>query len=259
MTSRIVPSGPDAEALYMNEIRRVPLLTAEEEKALAQQIELGAHAQETLGALATGEVAESSLDIHELREAEAVAEAARSEFFERNLRLVAAVVRRHPHARHIDFLDLAQEGNLALQQAVERFDWRRGLKFSTYAHPVIKGAVIRKVNEAKAQQALSLNVTVGDEYSTTELGDMLPSDSFGPDDVIDEMASQAFTEAALEHLTDRQRQAFRLYYGFDTGFPLNYREVGEVLGISKNSAHTLIETGLKTLQRKAAHGILPTD
>lgn len=257
MTYRNMPTGPHAEALYLDEINQFELLTAEREVELAQQIELGIEAQSRLGAVATGEASPVlAAEMRQMKQAEAAADEAREEFFHANLRFVIRIAKRHPNSSALDFLDLIQEGNVGLRQAVERFDWRRGNKFSTFAFHHIRGAVVRALQDQESPRPLSLNRPVGGEDSTMELGDTLPSELDLPESVIDEVDDQLLVTEALQHVTDRQRQAFELYFGLQTGDPMSYEDVGKELGVSKNAAHTLVENGLKTLRRKAEYGII---
>ena len=112
----------DSVGQYLNEIGLVPLLTAEEERELAQIIEKGFEARAKL------EDGESGA---ELKRAVRKAERAKDRFIRANLRLVVSVARRYPLPPSMELLDLIQEGNLGLEHAVDKFDWRKGFKFST--------------------------------------------------------------------------------------------------------------------------------
>jgi RNA polymerase primary sigma factor len=133
----LTPDSP--AALYLREISQTPLLTAEEEVELAKQLEAGTEAKERLAA---GAVDDAERD--RLEEAVRVGDAARRRLIESNLRLVVSVARRYL-GRGLLFLDLVQEGNLGLQRAVSKYDWRRGFRFSTYAYWWIRQAVSRAV------------------------------------------------------------------------------------------------------------------
>jgi RNA polymerase primary sigma factor len=134
---------PDSITLYLESVGRHDLLSAEEEIALAQAMEEGRRAAARLEAgetLADGETAE-------LRQAMAAGREARDRFISANLRLVVANARRYAGAAGLDMGDLVQEGNLGLMRAVDKFEWRRGFKFSTYATWWIRQALARAVAE----------------------------------------------------------------------------------------------------------------
>ena len=124
----------DSVGLYLNEIGQVPLLNAAEERELSQIIERGREAQARLDAGERG---------RQLRRAVADAAAAKDRFIRANLRLVVSVARRYPLPASMELLDLIQEGNLGLEHAVDKFDWRKGFKFSTYATFWIRQAIQR--------------------------------------------------------------------------------------------------------------------
>jgi RNA polymerase primary sigma factor len=126
-------------ALYLREIGRVPLLTAADEVRLSQAIERGRDAVERLRPSVVDESERVEQD-----EAVRQGEAAREALTDANLRLVVSVARRYTN-RGVPLIDLIQEGNLGLLRAVEKFDWRRGFKFSTYATWWIRQAVSRAI------------------------------------------------------------------------------------------------------------------
>ncbi len=141
------PPAPDPVRQYLDEIGQVPLLTADEEVALARRIEAGVQATESLGALADG----ASPDGCAARRAELIAtiadaDAARSHLARANLRLVVSIAKRFA-GRGVPLLDLVQEGNLGLLRAVEKFDHHRGFRFSTYASWWIRQAVSSSLAE----------------------------------------------------------------------------------------------------------------
>ncbi len=141
---RIQPTDEaiDEVGVYLNQIGAIPLLTKELEVDLAQQIEAGNAAKRQLQADAQGAVVGP-----EREKLEAViqdGEAATKQFTEANLRLVVSVAKRF-QGKGLDLLDLIQEGNLGLMHAVDKFDWRKGFKFSTYATWWIKQAISRGI------------------------------------------------------------------------------------------------------------------
>jgi RNA polymerase primary sigma factor len=143
-SSAIEPAATDAAGealpLYLREIGRVPLLTAQDEVRLAQAIEAGRVALERL----QNDKRQDDRERQELLELVSQGETARAALADANLRLVVSVARRYSN-RGVPLIDLIQEGNLGLLRAVEKFDWRRGFKFSTYATWWIRQAVSRAI------------------------------------------------------------------------------------------------------------------
>jgi RNA polymerase primary sigma factor len=135
--------GPgDPATLYLGEISRTPLLTADEEIELAKQRDAGKEARVRLE---TDDVVDHYERVA-LEEQVRRGEAARRRLIESNLRLVVTVAKKFL-GRGLSFLDLVQEGNLGLQKGVDRYDWRKGFRFSTYAYWWIRQAVGRAVSE----------------------------------------------------------------------------------------------------------------
>jgi RNA polymerase primary sigma factor len=147
----------DPVRMYLKEIGRVPLLTGPEEVILAQQIERGTAAAERLAdAAASGDL--ESLDFAERRHLTRLVrkgEDAKAELTQANLRLVVSIAKRYV-GRGMQILDLIQEGNLGLMRAVEKFDWTKGFKFSTYATWWIRQAITRAI----ADQARTIRIPV---------------------------------------------------------------------------------------------------
>jgi RNA polymerase primary sigma factor len=150
---RADPTGPSADLFrqYLREIGRIPLLTAEQEVELARQVEAGLFAEEKLAAFPDldSQLA-GDLDRLVVR-----GRMAKRRLIEANLRLVVSVAKRYV-GRGLTMLDLVQEGNLGLIRAVEKFDYARGYKFSTYATWWIRQAMSR----ALADQARTIRVPV---------------------------------------------------------------------------------------------------
>jgi DNA-directed RNA polymerase sigma subunit (sigma70/sigma32) len=135
--------------MYLAEIANHELLSAQEEVVLAQQLEAGVSAQHQLVA------AEASLgpaDRLWLEQAARDDERARHRLIECNLRLVVSVARRYV-GHGLSFLDLVQEGNLGLHSGVEKFDWRRGFRFSTYVYWWIRQGVTQAVADQGADHS----------------------------------------------------------------------------------------------------------
>jgi RNA polymerase primary sigma factor len=147
----------DPVRMYLKEIGRVPLLKAEDEVDLAKKIEAGMMAAEKLADLEAGG-ALPTLEPTELRRLERLVrkgERAKSELTQANLRLVVSIAKRYV-GRGMLILDLIQEGNLGLMRAVEKFDYTKGFKFSTYATWWIRQAITRAI----ADQARTIRIPV---------------------------------------------------------------------------------------------------
>jgi RNA polymerase primary sigma factor len=141
----------DLVRIYLREIGRVPLLTAEGEVELAKSIEAGLYADEKLAHL----LSLSDADRGDLEWLAADGVRGKQRLIEANLRLVVSIAKRYI-GRGLVFLDLIQEGNLGLIRAVEKFDYTRGYKFSTYATWWIRQAITRAI----ADQARTIRVPV---------------------------------------------------------------------------------------------------
>ena len=161
-----VPDGVSVEdpvRMYLKEIGKVPLLSAEEEIELAQKMETGNVAAEKIQILKSrieetddeAEKEEIRAEIKELQKDEGVGAEAKKRLAEANLRLVVSIAKRYV-GRGMLFLDLIQEGNLGLIKAVEKFDYRKGYKFSTYATWWIRQAITRAI----ADQARTIRIPV---------------------------------------------------------------------------------------------------
>jgi RNA polymerase primary sigma factor len=197
------PSSDPADAaidsplgIYFRDIARIPLLTAEQEVDLAQKLERGEIAKQRL-------ILDPPDDLDEVAQLRAdieIGNGARTTLMESNLRLVVSVARRYL-GRGLPFSDLIQEGSLGLSRAVEKFDYRRGFKFSTYAYWWIRQAVTRAI----ANQSRTIRVPVhmidqiGHVYSKyQELQQKL-----GHDPKVEELA------AAMDMTVEKVREAFR--------------------------------------------------
>ena len=200
----------DSIGLYLNDIGKVSLLNAEEERELSRVIEAGREAAERLANKEKGAALKASV---------AKAAEAKDRFIRANLRLVVSIARRYPLPQGMDLLDLIQEGNLGLEHAVDKFDWRRGFKFSTYATFWIRQAIGRALDQkasliripgdrsaslrAALRQAsgdgetldvgnaelhrlttpVSLDKTIGDDGDAT-LGDLMANGDGTPEDAV---------------------------------------------------------------------------
>jgi RNA polymerase primary sigma factor len=258
----------DSLRLYLREIGKVPLLTADQEVCLAKRVERG--------------------DL-----------AARTQMIEANLRLVVSIAKTHV-GRGLSFLDLIQEGSLGLMRAVEKFDYRRGFKFSTYATWWIRQAVARAVADKGrtiripihmverlskvvrverqlvqqlARQPGAEEIAAELEMSSDEVREILrmaklplslekplgeEDDSKLGDFVEDELAESPFDVAslslrredigrALSALPERERCVIELRFGLDGGQPRTLEEVGRAFGVTRERIRQIENTTLKTL------------
>ena len=267
----------DSVGQYLNEIGVVPLLTAADERELSQIIERGRVAAERK---AGGERARR-LD----REIEAAA-AAKDRFIRSNLRLVVSVARRYPLPPGMELLDLIQEGNLGLEHAVDKFDWRKGFKFSTYATFWIRQAIGRALGQkaslvrlpgdrsASLRAALrqvsgngdeldeeharlhrlttptSLDRTIGDDDSN-ELIDLIADGNPGPEQMVMAFADNEMVTDLLSVLDERARYAVEQRFGLQDGRKRSYREVGEELGVTAEAARRLVKRAVNVVRERA--------
>jgi len=259
----------DPVRMYLKEIGRVSLLTADQEVALALRIEKGE-------------------------------EAAKQELAEANLRLVVSIAKRYV-GRGMQFLDLIQEGNMGLMKAVEKFDYRKGFKFSTYATWWIRQAITRaiadqartiripvhmvetinkliriqrqllqdlgreptpeeigaemdmpteKVREILkiAQEPVSLETPIGEE-DDSHLGDFIEDqDATSPADHAAYELLKEQLESVLDTLTDREENVLRLRFGLDDGRTRTLEEVGKVFGVTRERIRQIEAKALRKLR-----------
>ncbi|HAN94170.1 MAG: RNA polymerase sigma factor RpoD [Limnochordia bacterium] len=267
-----VPEGiglDDPVRMYLKEIGRVPLLTAEEEVELAKRIEQGDQ------------------------------EAARK-LAEANLRLVVSIAKRYV-GRGMQLLDLIQEGNLGLIKAVEKFDYRKGFKFSTYATWWIRQAITRSIaDQARtiripvhmvetinkltrvsrnllqelgraptpeeiaeemdmppervreimkiAQEPVSLETPIGEEEDS-HLGDFIEDqEATAPAEAAAFTMLQEQLEEVLESLTPREQQVLKLRFGLEDGRGRTLEEVGQVFGVTRERIRQIEAKALRKLR-----------
>ena len=271
----------DSVGQYLNEIGMVPLLNAQEERELSQIIERGAEAR------AKKEAGETDRQIERAIRAAA---RAKDRFIRANLRLVVSVARRYPLPPGMELLDLIQEGNLGLEHAVDKFDWRKGFKFSTYATFWIRQAIGRALDQkaslvrlpgdrsASLRAALravsgngdeldeeharlhrlttptSLDRTIGDDDSN-ELVDLLPDAAPGPEVEVMAIAENEMATRLLDVLDTRARYAVEQRFGLTDGRKRSYREVGEELGVTAEAARRLVKRAVTTVRDRATEVI----
>ena len=267
-----VPEGVNVDdhvRMYLKEIGKVPLLTAEEEFELAR-------------AMAEGD------------------EIAKKRLTEANLRLVVSIAKRYV-GRGMLFLDLIQEGNLGLIKAVEKFDYDKGYKFSTYATWWIRQAITRaiadqartiripvhmvetinklirvsrqllqelgrdprpeeiakemnmsidKVREIMkiAQEPVSLETPIGEEEDS-HLGDFIPDDDApAPSELASFILLKEQLMGVLDTLTAREEKVLRLRFGLDDGRPRTLEEVGNVFGVTRERIRQIEAKALRKLR-----------
>jgi RNA polymerase primary sigma factor len=268
----------DSVGQYLNEIGVVPLLNAEEERELSKIIEKGAAARLSRAKGETG---------RELDRAINEAAISKDRFIRANLRLVVSVARRYPLPPGMELLDLIQEGNLGLEHAVDKFDWRKGFKFSTYATFWIRQAIGRALDQkaslvrlpgdrsASLRAALrqvsgdgdelddeharlhrlttptSLDRTIGDDDSN-ELIDLLPDSNPGPESIVLGRAEEQMVTDLLAVLDHRARYAVEQRFGLRDGRKRSYREVGEELGVTAEAARRLVKRAVSAVRDQAA-------
>jgi RNA polymerase primary sigma factor len=264
----------DSIGMYLNEIGKVALLTAQEERTLSQAIEEGREAAERIAA---GERAVA------LKRKVSAAAAAKDRFIRANLRLVVSIARRYPLPQGMDLGDLIQEGNLGLEHAVDKFDWRRGFKFSTYATFWIRQAIGRALDQkgsliripgdrsahlrsvlrqvggdaglldaANADLHLlttyaSLDQSVGDDGDAT-LGDLIANGDASPEDIVMASVESDLLDELLGILDDRGRYAIESRFGLLDGEKHSFREIGENLGITSEAARRLTNRAIESLR-----------
>ncbi|WP_420640228.1 sigma-70 family RNA polymerase sigma factor [Candidatus Poriferisocius sp.] len=267
----------DSTGQYLNAIGLVPLLSKDDERELSQAIERGREAQARLDA------GESNSRLRaQVREAAK----AKDRFIRANLRLVVSLAKKYPLPTGMELLDLIQEGNLGLDRAVEKFDWRKGFKFSTYATFWIRQSIGRALDQkanlirlpgeraaslrAAVRQAsgggeeldpehallqrlttlTSLNATVGDDNGS-ELMDLQPDAGPGPEDLTLAADQLATLGSLLDVLDERSRFALEMRYGLIDGQKHSYREIGEVLGLTSEAIRRIIGRSLETVRSHA--------
>jgi len=263
--------------MYLNEIGKVALLNAEEERTLSQVIEEGRAAAERLAAGERSVV---------LKRSASAAAAAKDRFIRANLRLVVSIARRYPLPQGMDLGDLIQEGNLGLEHAVDKFDWRRGFKFSTYATFWIrqsigraldqKGSLIRIPGDRSAQlrstlrqvggdadqldaasaelhrltSNVSLDKNVGDDGDAS-LGDLIANTDASPEDIVMAGVDGELLDELLGILDPRSRYAVESRFGLIDGEKHSFREIGEHLGVTSEAARRLMNRALDSLRGDA--------
>jgi RNA polymerase sigma factor (sigma-70 family) len=191
---RPTADDPDLVKLYLKDIGRHPLLTKDDETRLAKAIDAGRTAT---AALANSGTPQTQATRRGLRRVERSAAVAQETFVSSNLRLVVSIAKKY-QASGLPLLDLVQEGNLGLIHAVDKFDWRKGFKFSTYATWWIRQAITRGI--ANTGRTIRLPVHAGDVLSTVQKAQIQLEAQLGRKPSMDELALE--TSLTHERLTD---------------------------------------------------------
>lgn len=274
----------DPVRLYLRECGSNPLLSAEQEMALAKQIEKGKAPDAT-------------------PEEKEAARQAKKEMANANLRLVVSIAKKYP-GRGMPFLDLIQEGNIGLLKAVDKFDYTKGYKFSTYATWWIRQAITRsiadqartirvpvhmvetinkmnrvgrkflqehgreatneelsremgisvdKIREAKkaAQDPISLETPIG-EKEDSHLGDFIEDQkTASPEDEATATMRREQVYRMLDTLTEREKGVLALRFGMDDGTPRTLEEVGKHFGVTRERIRQIEGKALKKLKKQA--------
>jgi RNA polymerase sigma factor (sigma-70 family) len=182
--------GKDAVGLYLDGIAKTALLSAEEEVELARRIEAGLYAQALLDGEITDEdrgTAASDATTAELHELAEIGEAAMTRFVTANLRLVVSVARKYGRSA-MPLLDLVQEGNTGLIRAVEKFDYTKGFKFSTYATWWVRQSISRGI--AQQGRIVRLPVHVAEQINQVSAVRRNLERKFGRDPDLAEIAAE---------------------------------------------------------------------
>ena len=214
--------------LYFSELGKVRLLTAEDEVRLAKTIEAGREAHERLD---SGEVTATS-ERRALEQKVRDGQAAFDHFVAANLRLVVSVAAQFSKRSTLDLGELIQEGNLGLLRAVEKFDWRRGYKFSTYATWWIRQAIQRGV--AGSERTIRLPVALHDALVKVRAASARLEAETGREPTVDELAQ------ATRLTTDKVQRALEGDHSMTSldrpvGFDSDASDLGEFVAVSDDS------------------------
>jgi DNA-directed RNA polymerase sigma subunit (sigma70/sigma32) len=196
---RVERDEEDLVRLYLTDIGQYPLLTKEGEVRLAQQIEAGVEART---ALAAKDDSLAPARKRELKRNLKRGDDAQRTFVQSNLRLVVSIAKKY-QASGLPLLDLIQEGNLGLMHAVEKFDWRKGFKFSTYATWWIRQAITRGI--ANTGRTIRLPVHAGDTLARLQKARSRLELKFGRQATLSELAAEV--EMSEERVTEALRFA----------------------------------------------------
>ena len=267
-----LPAGQHTGARRARRDPRV-LLTAADERLLAQSIEAGRAAQLRLDT-ASGVDGDTELAVEGDR--------ARHHFIEANVRLVQSIANKFSVPAHLDREDIVQDGMIGLERAVEKFDWRRGYKFSTYATWWIRQSIQRGL-EASAttiripghrtrelrtavaatsvtggrldddlaridmlSQLESMDRPIGDGSDT--LGSMVACANEGPDEAAERLVASVQIDALLDHLDETSAFAIAARFGLRGHEPATFAVIAEQLGVTPQAVRRRIERAITKLR-----------
>ncbi len=246
---RVERDDEDLVRLYLTDIGQYPLLTKDDEVRLAQDIDRGVAAR---AELASG-VPLSAGAKRDLRRAGRRGEESERTFVQSNLRLVVSIAKKY-QASGLPLLDLIQEGNLGLMHAVEKFDWRKGFKFSTYATWWIRQAITRGI--ANTGRTIRLPVHAGDTLARLQKARSRLELRFGRPATIAELAEDTELpeeiEKLLAPLDERERQILALRFGLDRGEPRTLEEVGEHFNLTRERIRQIEARAMSKLRHPSA-------
>jgi RNA polymerase primary sigma factor len=277
---QVMVAGATADPVkdYLKQIGKVPLLNAEMEVELAKRIEAGLFSEEKLG---KGGKISAKLE----EELEWIAEdgrRAKNHLLEANLRLVVSLAKRYT-GRGMLFLDLIQEGNLGLIRAVEKFDYTKGYKFSTYATwwirqaitramadqartiriPVHMVEVINKLARVQRQmlqdlgrEPISLHTPLGED-GDSEFGDLIEdSEAIVPADAVSFTLLQEQLHAVLDTLSEREAGVVSMRFGLTDGQPKTLDEIGKVYGVTRERIRQIESKTMSKLRHPSRSQVL---
>ena len=265
----------DPVKMYLKEIGQIPLLDPKEEPIIAKRIQDGEAAKKKLE--------EPDLDIEERKKLASVVadgEEAKQVLISSNLRLVVSIAKKYV-GRGMLFLDLIQEGNCGLIKAVEKFDYTKGFKFSTYATWWIRQSITRAIADqartiripvhmvetinklirvsrqllqelgrepSPEEIAVSLETPIGEE-DDSHLGDFIEDkETLSPDDYTNNQLLKDEINNVLQGLTEREEKVLRLRFGLMDGRTRTLEEVGKEFNVTRERIRQIEAKALRKLK-----------
>ena len=249
-------ASADSVRAYLKQIGKVALLNAEEEVELAKRIEAGLYAAERVRRAEDSTEKLSPQMRRDLRWIVRDGERAKNHLLEANLRLVVSLAKRYT-GRGMAFLDLIQEGNLGLIRAVEKFDYTKGYKFSTYATWWIRQAITR----AMADQARTIRIPVHMVEVINKLGRiqrelLQDSEAVVAVDAVSFTLLQDQLQSVLATLSEREAGVVRLRFGLTDGQPRTLDEIGQVYGVTRERIRQIESKTMSKLRHPSRSQVL---